>query len=39
MRVLSTQSLPMVKSKGIVHLSTRIGIAKTSVLKKNKANI
>jgi hypothetical protein len=35
-KVLSTQMLPIVKSNGIVQLSTRIVLAKASVLKINK---
>ena len=35
-KVLSTQMLPIVKSNGIVQLSTRIVLAKASVLRKNK---
>ena len=37
-KVLSTQMLPIVKSNGIVQLSTRIVLAKASVLRKNKFN-
>ena len=37
-KVLSTQILPIVKSNGIVQLSTRIVLAKASVLRKNKFN-
>jgi len=37
-KVLGTQMLPIVKSNGIVQLSTRIVLAKASVLRKNKFN-
>ena len=38
-KVLSTQTLPIVKSKGIVQLSTRILLAKASVCISNKTKV
>ena len=38
-KVLSTQTLPIVKSKGIVQLSTRMLLAKASVCITNKIKV